>query len=896
MPEKAHRGWKVSVSPEWDVLGPFPIHAREQHFLSPCFPLNLSQPIDLNATYPSAYADGGFVGWTKARSQDDGILKVSFPDVRWEPLRATEGWAALQHHSVLRSTVTVYPPSEAEELPEEPPQLLVNLLQGSFFAVVPVGELPNGLVPEWHAGNIYDMARSPVNVVALPVSPPRTAPTTYSIFVSGDYEIRLFGDPVHAGGNTPTVSITLTVGVEQSTPSVRRDASQDVSCDLVDGWAFGDALGVGLYSANGWWTVKSITVPKELAGRIELDLVQPTRLAPNQHRAVPIKLTQTQPVEVEQLTFALELASDHATSVIEVVIPVRNTAPWTAARDQSFSIKASYFFASTTPTAFQVAPPDEPNTGAPRPPVLALHGAGVDIFEHDFWIQAIPREQHSWIITPSGRTPWGMDWHGPSMHDAWGTVDALYDILSRRDEWQDWAIAPKSKVLLIGHSNGGQGAWHIAARFPDRVIGVVPAAGYIKSQSYVPWVQSRSAHYIDPGLRAILDSSLTPDDNDLFLSNLVDTPILAIHGGDDDNVPVWHTREAVSVLKTWNPDANVTFREDPGEPHWYPSIFSSDQARSFVTKTLDNTDAEGGTISSSFTLTVALPSDSGSLHGWSIHSLRVPGRLARLTVDLKQGAIQVRTSNVKAFSVRIGALPVQVRNTPFVLDGQRLELDEGTWNLTDFTLALSREDGRWTPHSSDEINVPSPRGRMASVLSSPGLLTIVIPAKQQGAELSAALRLAHNLNVYHRLDAEIIDVKEASRRLDGSSLSPGNVVVLEQGSLSSFAKSILGKAETPFQMRGDTLELQGRLLNEPNTATLFLHPHPTRADASVLFVYGGGPAGLERGLRLFPIRTGINVPDWIVVGAHADERGAGGVEGAGVWGNDWSWNEGMSAF
>ena len=85
----------------------------------------------------------------------------------------------------------------------------------------------------------------------------------------------------------------------------------------------------------------------------------------------------------------------------------------------------------------------------------------------------------------------------------------------------------------------------------------------------------RSAHYVDPGLRAILDSSLTPDDNDLFLSNLADTPILAIHGyvksnlhtggyglitfrGDDDNVPTWHTREAVSVVKTWNPQANIT--------------------------------------------------------------------------------------------------------------------------------------------------------------------------------------------------------------------------------------------------------------------------------------------------------------------------------------------------
>jgi hypothetical protein len=75
----------------------------------------------------------------------------------------------------------------------------------------------------------------------------------------------------------------------------------------------------------------------------------------------------------------------------------------------------------------------------------------------------------------------------------------------------------------------------------------VPAAGYVKSQSYVPLILSRwdipyrrsdraltvyisSAHYIDPVLRSVLESSLTPDDNDLFMSNLANTPILAVHG------------------------------------------------------------------------------------------------------------------------------------------------------------------------------------------------------------------------------------------------------------------------------------------------------------------------------------------------------------------------------
>jgi hypothetical protein len=61
---------------------------------------------------------------------------------------------------------------------------------------------------------------------------------------------------------------------------------------------------------------------------------------------------------------------------------------------------------------------------------------------------------------------------------------------------------------------------------------VIAAAGYLKSQSYVPWTLSRSAHFVDPALRSILDSALTPDDDDLFASNLHGKPILAIHGYD----------------------------------------------------------------------------------------------------------------------------------------------------------------------------------------------------------------------------------------------------------------------------------------------------------------------------------------------------------------------------
>lgn len=153
----------------------------------------------------------------------------------------------------------------------------------------------------------------------------------------------------------------------------------------------------------------------------------------------------------------------------------------------------------------------------------------------------------------------GLDWHGPSAADAFAAVSALSRILSSSGSgrWAKWGFDTDTRVILMGHSNGGQGTWYMASRWPDRVCAgefalcplsrprrvhtescltsfpytpVVPAAGYIKSQAYVPWCMSRSAHFVDPALHAVLESSLTPDDNDLFLGNLVGKPVLALHG------------------------------------------------------------------------------------------------------------------------------------------------------------------------------------------------------------------------------------------------------------------------------------------------------------------------------------------------------------------------------
>lgn len=58
----------------------------------------------------------------------------------------------------------------------------------------------------------------------------------------------------------------------------------------------------------------------------------------------------------------------------------------------------------------------------------------------------------------------------------------------------------------------------------------VPAAAFVKSQLYVSTSFSHGAHFTDATLRDLLEASMQPDDNDLYLSNLVSIPILSIHG------------------------------------------------------------------------------------------------------------------------------------------------------------------------------------------------------------------------------------------------------------------------------------------------------------------------------------------------------------------------------
>lgn len=249
----------------------------------------------------------------------------------------------------------------------------------------------------------------------------------------------------------------------------------------------------------------------------------PIKIAPSQLRVVPLIISQDNPFYGNELGVTVTVFCESGQEQhILISLPVKQQS--TARSHDLRAFKATYFFGDAMPTAFLAIPP----IGQPRishPPVLALRnytsdaslmnaqlhlpdGAGVDVVDQTFWAESLPHNNLSWTILPSGRTSWvsnncvqltiihqlplqGLDWHGPSAQDAWDCVDVLPDILRQFSAWKDSSYKVGTPVILLGHSNGGQGAWWLGSRYPDRILAIIPAAGYIKSQAYVPLTMSR---------------------------------------------------------------------------------------------------------------------------------------------------------------------------------------------------------------------------------------------------------------------------------------------------------------------------------------------------------------------------------------------------------------------
>lgn len=194
---------------------------------------------------------------------DDGNYAIQYPNVRWKQLRAIFGWAALQHHGLVHTVLTISPPpgGSSEPILDDSAriQLHLSLKQASFVGFKPRHKSATGFQSVWYEGDIYD--QSPHGrIVSLPATSLVDDKLEFDVFLSVDYEIRLFGDPkFHSSHELPTSNIRFSVSVVNNQDlHVAHIGDRLIVPDIVAGKAYGDVVGISVDNSENWNTLSSV--------------------------------------------------------------------------------------------------------------------------------------------------------------------------------------------------------------------------------------------------------------------------------------------------------------------------------------------------------------------------------------------------------------------------------------------------------------------------------------------------------------------------------------------------------------------------------------------------------------------------------------------------------------
>lgn len=191
-------------------------------------------------------------------------------------------------------------------------------------------------------------------------------------------------------------------------------------------------------------------------------------------------------------------------------------------------------------------------------------------------------------------------------------------------------------------------------------------------------------------------------------------------------------------------------------------------------------------------------------------------------------------------------------------------------------------------------------GPLAAIMDSPGRFTIVIGTldKNSCSEFDrVASRIAQNLFTYFGAEVDIrYDYETEDALLDG------NVISLGTSDQNSYLQQISRPPHVmhpfPIHTRKGRMEVKDsrgfHYYEGAGIGAIYLHP--LAKSRLALIICGTDEEGLDKAARLFPYRTGVGQPDWVIVGPKMGVHGMQGVEAIGYFSNLWDIEETVSYF
>ncbi|XP_063418740.1 uncharacterized protein LOC134701521 [Mytilus trossulus] len=428
--------------------------------------------------------------------------------------------------------------------------------------------------------------------------------------------------------------------------------------DIVDGHVFGKhiAIPVANYHFSKWIKISKIKLVDQSDGNdMNFELLNQVHIAPGQILPINIVFESSEILPCENIQLKLKLMTSEGNKDFLVNLRCRK-------------LKESFLFTfldhdGSVQHAAAIYPLSD-CMGESCPVVLTLHGTTVppqnqaDSYKYMVDKEFVYGVNGAWLLAPTRHG--AHNWEGPGVLTAMTALDTL----SKLTEEYSWLTmkADQERVIFAGHSMGGHGALNLATHYPDRALALISLAGWIKKEEYgdsnLFFRHDIAASHVDPGVKFIMESSITENDVDRHVSNLKHVPVLIRTGAADKTVPPFYLRRMYRLLREIG--AMVNYTEPEGKEHWWwdtketndGGVVNDKYIRDFTAKALEQklgychddnckqaSDNKYRKQDGSFTYTCVNPAFGEGLQGFQIIQQVTPFRLSQIKIVCTYGNV-----------------------------------------------------------------------------------------------------------------------------------------------------------------------------------------------------------------------------------------------------------------
>lgn len=596
------------------------------------------------------------------------------------------------------------------------------------------------------------------------------------------------------------------------------------------------------------------------------------------------------PMSVSKVPFAFDIGPKQGVAEATVLVKVEGVPNAPAAGTEAHVAVRVRKPSDTRRITFRSAIDGSVQYYALRPAEPAAEGLGLILSLHGASVQAQRQSEgykaKDWasVVCPNNRRPYGFDW------EDWGRLDAM-EVLALATALLKPDLA---RIHVTGHSMGGHGSWQLGAHFPGTFAAIAPSAGWISFSTY----SGAESYGGGTAVEGLLKRASSASDTLALSRNYAGHGVYILHGDRDESVPVGQARQMRARLAEFHSD--FTYYERPGAAHWWgdecmdwPPLMDFLKARTRL-PTAETKHVEFAT---------AHPGISSTCDWVTIEAQTRPMMTSsvNITFDAANRKFSGPTQNVSRLTLDLGTLsasrPVKQGDQmieqralepgkPLTIELDQQKLADVPWPSAEPRITLYREGeawriGGWAPAT---LKGPHRSGPFKDAFRNNMLLVVGTGGTDEERAITLARARFDSEAFWYRGNASIPIMLD--KDFDPAADVNRNVILYGNADTNSAWNALL--PDSPIRVVAGKVQVGDRLLEGIDLACLFLRPRPGSDRASVGAIAGTGPVGMRLTQRVPYFQSGVGVPDWIILGSEATERGIGGVRATGFFAVDWS--------